>query len=146
MKLYSEQGNLLLRIVRNEWVSGDPLPWDIQAGWQELTIRERHGRISLSLKAKETPAELNAKFWYNSKLIECNNKFLHISQNNVNFRGNFAFVGGPVAIERDSVHIGKAPDAKIIVWANERERLWKAKEEWQRILRLRSKGTNGELG
>jgi hypothetical protein len=138
LKLCNEQGELLVKIMRNEWVSGDPLPWDIQADWQLITIRERKRQISLSLNAKNVPADLSARFWHNGKFIRCSNTELHIGTNNVFLKGGLAIVGGPLAIENDALHVGKGPDARIIRWANERERLWKARELWERISRLRS--------
>ena len=41
MKLYDENDNLLAEIERNEWISGDPLPWDIESRYQWLRIRRR---------------------------------------------------------------------------------------------------------
>lgn len=138
LKLYSEQSDLLLEIVRNEWILGDPLPWDIKADWQIITIRERKGQVSLTLDARTIPTTLYAQFWYNRKYIKCTNTSVEIGTNKVTLQA-LAVVGGPLAIERDTVHVGKGPDAKIVVQSNERERLWKAKEEWERVKRLRSK-------
>ncbi len=52
LRLFSEKDELLLDIVRNEWISGDSLPWDIEADWQVLTLRERARRITVSINAK----------------------------------------------------------------------------------------------
>jgi 5-methylcytosine-specific restriction endonuclease McrA len=57
LRIYSESDDLLLHIDRNEWISGDPLPWDIEADWQMLTLRERARRITVSLNAKTVPLQ-----------------------------------------------------------------------------------------
>ncbi len=140
LRLYNRGGDLLAQIVRNEWVSGDPLPWDIEADWQLLTIRERARQISLSINAKEIPLSLQAQFWYGGKYIDCNKKRITIGTNNVSLSG-FAFVGMTVAINTDTASIGvdeARPDGLMIAGSDRRQLLWKAKEAWTRIQRLRS--------
>jgi hypothetical protein len=55
LKLFSESNELLVQIDKNEWITGDPLPWDIEANWQTLALRERAHKISISLDAKNPP-------------------------------------------------------------------------------------------
>jgi hypothetical protein len=63
LRLYNERDELLMEIDRNEWISGDPLPWDIEADWQFLVLRERARQISVSLNAKTIPLEFRAELW-----------------------------------------------------------------------------------
>lgn len=63
LKLYDENDNLLVEITENQWVSGDPIPWDIEAKHQLLKIRRKRGDISLEIDAKKTPIEIRANMW-----------------------------------------------------------------------------------
>jgi hypothetical protein len=69
LKLFSETNDLLLQIERNVWVSGDPMPWDIQADWQKLTLRQRARKISICLDAKQKPPKIEGEFWYSNQKI-----------------------------------------------------------------------------
>jgi hypothetical protein len=63
LRLYSELDELLVQIERNEWTAGDPLPWDIEADWQKLVLREKKHRISLSIDATQIPMMVQGEFW-----------------------------------------------------------------------------------
>lgn len=46
------QNKVLALIDRNEWIAGDPMPWDIEFGYNTLTVRQRAGTISLNIDAR----------------------------------------------------------------------------------------------
>ena len=58
--LYDDQDRLMLLIQDNEWITGDPAVWDLEAAHQRLVIRKRPGDIRLSIDATEEPIKLNA--------------------------------------------------------------------------------------
>jgi hypothetical protein len=58
LTLLDEDGTLLVRIENNEWVTGDPELWDLEAAPQRLVIRKRHGDVRLSLDASAEPLRL----------------------------------------------------------------------------------------
>jgi hypothetical protein len=134
LKLFSETDELLVEIERNEWVSGDSLPWDIQADWQVLTLREKARQISLSLNAKLVPMQILGEFW------RAGNK-IGITKDGIKMGARFslqelALVGMRLELDTNNLSIGQQPEHKnatIISWHNRRERLWKAKEAWNRI-------------
>jgi hypothetical protein len=64
LDLYDATGNLLLAVVDNEWISGDPLPWDIEFGVRQLKIRRHGGEVVLRLDARRSPATLYGDFWF----------------------------------------------------------------------------------
>lgn len=64
LDLYDAADNLLLAVTDNEWISGDPLPWDIEFGVRQLRIRQREGKLALRLDARRSPAVLYGDFWY----------------------------------------------------------------------------------
>ncbi len=135
--LFSETDELLLKIERNEWVAGDPLPWDIEADWQVITIRERARKISLSLNAKEVPLEVRGQFWRNGKYIECSKDGISVGAIRVILQ-ELALVGATIDIDMNKVSIGFGTGGSIVSWPNRRERLWKAKDVWAKLKRARS--------
>src|ERR1700692_4051167 len=132
LKLYSETDALLIEIVRNEWISGDPLPWDIEADWQTLTLRERNRKISIFVNAKTVPMQLRGEFWRSGKAIVVDkNGHVVRGQSALGLR-NPALVGGGLELNTTAVTIGQS-DGVIISWHNPRERLWKARDAWRKM-------------
>ena len=58
LRLFNQAEELLLEIDRNEWISGDPLPWDIEADWQRITLRQKARDIAISIDAREVPLSI----------------------------------------------------------------------------------------
>jgi hypothetical protein len=138
LRLFNEKNELLLQIDRNEWVSGDPRPWDIEADWQVLTIRERARQISLSLDAREVPLELRAELWHNGKSISLGKDGISINHNRSGFR-ELALVGSSLIVKDEGATLGPA-GAVIVSWPNRRERLWRARNAWRNIKAARQTG------
>jgi hypothetical protein len=53
--LYDRDDNLLALIHENEWLAGDPLPWDLEASFRRLTLRHKRGVVALALDATAEP-------------------------------------------------------------------------------------------
>jgi len=138
LKLYDEKDNLLVEICRNEWITGDPLPWDIEADWQRLMLRERARKISLNINAKRIPMEITGEFWLGGKKIVCDRDGISLHRTEGNGAARFsqlAFVGMQINIDSTNFSFGPLPNSSacIISWPNPRERLWKAKDAWIKI-------------
>jgi hypothetical protein len=136
LTLYSECGELLLEIIRNEWVSGDPLPWDIEAKSRHLTIRHKARSISLSLDLSKIPATLRADFWHNGKLFQCRpDKLSTAGGSPVKVSvTNFAFVGA-LEIKSEGVAICVArpgQESCMISQGDRRLRLQMARDAWRK--------------
>jgi hypothetical protein len=69
-RLYDRDDNLLAIIERNEWISGDPLPWDIQSDYQYLRIRQRLREISLEVDARREPVRVRGRLWRDGHSFE----------------------------------------------------------------------------
>jgi hypothetical protein len=135
LKLFSERDELLLKIDRNEWISGDPLAWDIEADWQTLTIRERARKISVAVNGKVKPLEIRGEFWRSGKRVQIGKDGIIIGDTKSGVQ-DLALVGTKLTIDTASMSIAPQagnPFAVLVSWPNRRERLWKAKEAWQRI-------------
>lgn len=72
MQLYDRNDNLLALIKRNEWVSGDPLPWDLESQFQWLKIRRKLRDIALEIDARKFPIEIRADMWRNGQNFQLN--------------------------------------------------------------------------
>ena len=135
LKLFDEHDNLLLEIDRNDWVAGDPLPWDIEANWQTLTIRERARTISISIDGKSVPLEMSGEFWRSGKLVKIGKNGILIDDTKAGIH-ELALVGTKLSINTETMEIGPQlgnPEAVIVSWPNKRERLWRAKQAWNRL-------------
>jgi hypothetical protein len=142
LRLFSETDELLVEIDHNEWVSGDPLPWDIEADWQKLLLRERARRISLSLDAKRVPMKVEGEFWRFGKRFIINQHGIwlaaHPNPRLASSIGDLALIGATldIGVQDPTISIGpSAPDLgppTTLSWPNPRERLWKARDLWRK--------------
>lgn len=58
--LYDEEDRVLLLIDQNEWLTGDPAMWDIEAAHQKLVLRMKPRDVRLSIDASVEPMRLRA--------------------------------------------------------------------------------------
>jgi hypothetical protein len=63
LKMYDPRDILIADIEKNEWISGDPMPWDLESSYQWLRIRHKLGQIGLDIDAREEPIQLKADLW-----------------------------------------------------------------------------------
>jgi hypothetical protein len=144
LRLFSETDDLLLDIDRNEWIAGDPLPWDIEADWQKLMLRERVRQISVSLNAKPVPLELKGELWRGGKRVSLDAGGISIDGAiRKSGTGGLALVGMVLDIDTGKVSLAPSPQnphVMFVTWPNRRERLWKARDEWRKI---KAKSTAG---
>jgi hypothetical protein len=69
LTLYDHNGALLAIIERNEWISGDPLPWDIESGFQTLRIRRKHREVVFDCDVRQSPPRVFAELWKGAQLV-----------------------------------------------------------------------------
>jgi len=63
VRLYDQKDNLVAEIENNEWISGEPLPWDLESRFQWLRIRRKLKDIALEIDATTHPLDLRADLW-----------------------------------------------------------------------------------
>jgi hypothetical protein len=83
LTLYDDADGLLALIERNEWVSGDPFPWDIESDFQRLRIRRKLGDISLEIDARREPVRLRADIWRGGHRIRLSPREIRIDTDTV---------------------------------------------------------------
>jgi hypothetical protein len=138
VKLYSLEDRLLLEIEGNEWVSGDPLPWDIEASWQRLILRERVRNISLSIDASQVPASVKGRFYRGGRVVTIDEHGIEVDGSRGVSFSDMALVGMQIVVRLENkgciFTFNEAnPHGVIVSWPNRRERLWKAKAAWKKI-------------
>lgn len=133
--LRSQSGEQLCLVDQNEWLSGDPMAWDIEADWQRLTIRERAESINLSLNVKSIPASLTGEFWGNGDRIKVtNDRIILGSRKNFSYiLKDLALVGTSLKLHKSGAVLDAGGGGALISWSDRRERLWKAAEKWREI-------------
>ena len=63
LTVYDKHDSLLMAIEKNEWITGDPLPWDFEFDYNQLTLRRKRGDIALTIDARQRPTDLRADLW-----------------------------------------------------------------------------------
>lgn len=63
MKLFDRDDQLVVEIEKNEWISGDVLPWDLECQYQHLQIRRKLRDIQLEIDARDMPIDIRADMW-----------------------------------------------------------------------------------
>ena len=107
LNLYDERDKLVASIHKNEWISYDPLPWDINAGYQKLRIRRRKGLVALDLDLRQTPAHLSTSLWWRGHLISVSPSTMCVDRNGLNCQ----FVG--CMFERLSLLFSTSPKPAV---------------------------------
>jgi hypothetical protein len=88
--LYDRAGNLLVEIVDNEWITGDPLPWDIESGHQRLKLRAKAFDVRLDVDARASPVDLRARLWHHGVSVHLKGSGIHTHGS---LRAGFANLG-----------------------------------------------------
>lgn len=86
-RVYRRDGTLIAEIVDNEWISGEPLAWDIEAKWQSLIIREKSHHINISLQTQQFPMLIQGAVYYKGMEIEWRPDGLSVSSKQAKMGG-----------------------------------------------------------
>lgn len=139
LTLYNENDELLALIERNDWIIGDPFPWDFEFGIRWMTVRERHGLVAITIDARKPPIKILGHIWHKGQHFRINER--HVVINGV--VGKVGLVGlGLVAMKlRADTHTGNlelasnhASGGKIVSQPPEKI-MEHTMREWQRTSR-----------
>jgi HNH endonuclease len=70
LRLYSKKDNLIALIEKNEWKTGKKFPWDLQAGWRWLRIRNKLYNVALEIDARQIPVQIRGNLWRHGQHFE----------------------------------------------------------------------------
>lgn len=150
VELNDRDGNLLALIDKNEWITGDPHPWDVEYGGRWLIIRRQQGEVSLHVDARPNVVSVRGSLWYkrqrfviNEAGIRFNDTALQAGQSgqrNIGGVGlaNLCVVGAGLVATTDSPNLQIVPDARfgrymLVSWPDIDERLRRGFEAWERL-------------
>jgi hypothetical protein len=61
--LYDENDELIAEIVDNEWIAGNPQPWDIESTFRRLKLNLAPRAVALRVDARGEPITLRGSLW-----------------------------------------------------------------------------------
>jgi hypothetical protein len=67
--VYDEEGDLLAEIVDNEWIAGDPQPWDIESSFRKLRMNVAPRAIAPRVDATAEPVGIRGRLWHNGREV-----------------------------------------------------------------------------
>lgn len=103
LDLYSPDDELLISVARNEWITGDPLPWDFEFGFNTLTLRRKTRDVSLHIDARKMPTKMTAKLWRRSQSFTVTPRALLFNGKSRELRVNhMAIVNMQLSVDSDS--------------------------------------------
>lgn len=139
VKLYDQKDRLVAEIKNNEWISGNPLPWDIEASFQWLTIRRKLRDIELTIDARVYPIDLRADIWRKEQNFQ-------LDPNEIRFNGvvtnvgfiNLCFVALRLEADTSKKTFAIVPDplfgtGVLVSEANVRLRIEKGLSAWKEL-------------
>jgi hypothetical protein len=136
VNLYDEQDNLLALIEKNEWISGDPLPWDLESRFQFLKIRKKLGGIALEIDARTEPIQIRADLWRKQQNIRLDPQAILINGVVKNVSSiDLCFVGLRLVIDTKSNSLVLQPDPRygegmFVSWPDVDERMRRGRAAW----------------
>jgi hypothetical protein len=118
MRLYDQKDNLVAEVKRNEWISGDPFPWDLESKFQWLRIRRKLRDIALEIDVRKYPIDVRAEMWRHGQKFELNPDQIlfngvvtHVSLSNI------CFVAAQLGIDTSKKTFTMSPDPRFGQWS-----------------------------
>lgn len=139
IRLYDQNDVLVAEIQNNEWVSGNPLPWDIESSFQWLRIRRKLRDIEFMLDARVNPIDLRADMWRKGQNFQ-------LDSNEIRFNGvktdvgfiNLCFVALRLEADTSTKTITIVPDplfgaGHLVAEPNVRHRIEMGLSAWKEL-------------
>lgn len=139
LTLYDQQDRLIAEIQRNEWMAGDPLPWDLESSFQWLVIRNRSREVVLDLDARDPYIQVKATLWRRRQRFDLSPRSILFNGvlQNVGFT-HLCLVALRLSANTASVALSIEPDPRIgkgliVSWPDVGERIARGLEGWNRL-------------
>ena len=148
LDLYDEDNNQLLSVVDNEWIIGDPLPWDFEFLENVLKLRLKERDVRIVLDARSIPFKISGTFWRNRQNFAINAEELVF--NGVLKGIGFAYLGLvalTLKVDIPKAQFSIVPDLRLgkgmfVSWADPGQRLIKSIEAYKELLHHSNIGRN----
>lgn len=141
LKLYSKKDDLLALIENNQWKTGQNLPWDLQAGWRWLRLRNRKYEIAIEIDARRMPVGIRGDLWRRGQHFE-------ITGNSLKFNGvikrftmkDLCLVGMYLSADTKTGTFNLVPDERfgpmgvLVSEANLYQRIQKGLAAWEGLV------------
>jgi len=141
LKLYDQNDNLVAEVERNEWISGDPLPWDLESKYQWIRLRKKLRDIDLEIDARKFPIRIRADMWKNGQNILLNPKGIYfngVAGKHIGIIGG-CYVGGYFGVDtkekRTFIDLNpRFPKMHLISEPDINKRIKKGLRAWKKLL------------
>jgi hypothetical protein len=148
LDLYDEDNNQLLSVIDNEWIMGDPLPWDFEFSENFLRLRLKERDIRIVLDARSIPFKISGTFWRHGQNFAINAEQLVF--NGVLKGIGFAYLGLvalTLKVDIPKAQFSIAPDLRLgkgmfVSWPDPAERLKKSIDAYKELLHHSNIGRN----
>lgn len=139
IKLHDQKDNLVVEIKRNEWVSGNPLPWDLESKFQWIRIRRKLRDIGLEVDARKYPIDVRADMWRKGQNFQLkpNEVLFNGVKTNVGFK-NLCFVALRLEANTSKQTFSIVPDPRfgsghLVALPNLRKRIRVGLLAWEKL-------------
>lgn len=140
IKLYDQKDELVAEIKRNEWISGNPMPWDLESGFQRLRIRRKLRDIELEIDGKKFPIDIRADLWrHGENFILTSNgvEFVSSKKGRVTL-GDLCFVNSQLVVDTVKKDFKIAQNLSLGEWGfiseqDVKVRIQKGLKKWEEI-------------
>ena len=114
LELYDSDDVRLASVVQNEWITGDPLPWDFESDYRWLKLRRKKRDIALFIDARAQPIQLNGDFWRKAQNFSIKREFLLFNGVTENFKSvNNVFDRCKLRVDTTKSNFSIAPDLTL---------------------------------
>lgn len=76
LNLYDESGKLIAILDENEWRAEPGIPWDLEAKYQKITIRQSQRKIDLNIDSSGDDIKITGQFWHKGQHIDLQKEHL----------------------------------------------------------------------
>jgi hypothetical protein len=146
--LFDETDGLLLALSENEWIAGDPLPWDIEYSFNYILLRHRERKISLEVDARAPLVNIKGELWRKGQKFSLRNDGLYFDGvvTNVSVR-DIALVAMSLMANTDTRQFSIVPDKRLgsglfVSRSDPEERLRQAVDGFDKLCREAKIGRN----
>ena len=148
MDLYDPDDNFLISITNNEWISGDPLPWDYEYGYNWLRLRRKDRIVSIEVDARKELLRLSGDLYFKKQNFSIKRDPLKLNGvvQNVGF-SNIGFVGMFLSADTLKHKLNLVPEPRfgkgmIVSWPDPVERLRRGIDAYERLVQETKVGRN----